>query len=269
VFEVLSPAPPLCGHAGLYGMCWNGPTALTLARLSALLGDTAAARGYLADAREVAERMGASLTVLEVRAELDRLAEAPDPATVPAVAQVAPLASRTIDLVAAGDFWEVRFAGREAAIRDSKGLQILARLLASPGREFHVLDLNAVSGSAAVVESAANEAALTGLDAQARDAYRRRLREIDETLEEAREMHDSARVEGLLEEQDALQRELSRAYGLGGRRRPSGSAAERARVNVTRRLRDAIGKIGEHLPDAGHYLDNTVKTGTYCKFSPM
>jgi ATP/maltotriose-dependent transcriptional regulator MalT len=266
VFDVLSPAPPLCGHAGLYGMCWNGPTALTLARLSALLGDAATARRYLADALEVAERMGARPTLPEIRAELARLDEAPNQAAAQGSFQGT---ARTIELAPAGDFWQVRFAGREAAIRDSKGLQILARLLGSPGREFHVLDLNAASGSAAVVESAANEAELTGLDARARDAYRRRLREIEETLEEAREMHDSARVEGLLEEQDALQRELSRAYGLGGRRRPSGSAAERARVNVTRRLRDAIGKIGEHLPDAALYLDSTVKTGTYCKFSPL
>jgi hypothetical protein len=275
VFEVLSPAPPRCGHAGLYGMCWNGPTALTLARLSALLGDAATARRYLADALEVAERMGARPTLREIQAELARLDDAPNPSAPRVMTQVAAQdVSRAIGLVAAGDFWQVRFAGREAAIRDSKGLQILARLLASPGREFHVLDLNAVGGGvgggmAAVVGSAAYEAALTGLDGQARDAYRRRLREIDETLEEAREMHDSARVEGLLEEQDALQREVSRAYGMGGRQRPSGSAAERARVNVTRRLRDAIGKIGEHLPDAALYLDSTVKTGTYCKFSPV
>jgi hypothetical protein len=34
-------------------------------------------------------------------------------------------------------------------------------------------------------------------------------------------------------------------------------------------VRDAIGKIGEHLPDAARYLDSTVKTGTYCKFTPL
>lgn len=266
VFDVLSPAPPLCGHAGLYGMSWNGPSALTLARLSALLGDAAASRRYLQDALEVAERMGARPLVQRIRAELAGPAAAP-----PGQPQepAAPAAGPAVELIAAGDFWQVCFAGREAAIRGSKGMQILARLLANPGREFHVLDLNAVGGGGAVAESAAGESALADLDDQARNAYRQRLREIDEALDEAREMHDSARVEDLLEEQDALQRELARAFGLGGRRRPSGTAAERARVNVTRRLRDAIGKIGEHLPDAGHYLDNTVKTGTYCKFSPM
>jgi hypothetical protein len=70
-------------------------------------------------------------------------------------------------------------------------------------------------------------------------------------------------------ELEFITRELSRAYGLGGRKRRSGSAAERARVNVRRRLKDAIERIGEQLPDAGTYLANTIKTGTYCKYVPM
>ena len=37
-----------------------------------------------------------------------------------------------------GDYWSVGFEGRTARLRDSKGLQYLARLLANPGRELHV-----------------------------------------------------------------------------------------------------------------------------------
>ena len=270
VFDVLSTAPPPCGHAGLYGMSWNGPTALTLARLCTLLDEPERARRFLQEALEVAERMGARPLLRQIRAELDAPAPPPGPAPRPGSRPASTAAGPALELTAAGDFWSVSFAGQQAAVKDSKGLQILARLLGSPGREFHVLDLNAVGGGGgAVVESAGVEAALSGLDDQAREAYRRRLREIAEALDEARELNDSAAAEDLLEEQDALQRELARAFGLGGRRRASGTAAERARVNVTRRVRDAIGKIGEHLPDAGRYLDNTVKTGTYCRFSPM
>ena len=36
------------------------------------------------------------------------------------------------------------FAGEIIRVRDMKGVRYLARLLASPGREFHVLDLVAV-----------------------------------------------------------------------------------------------------------------------------
>ena len=80
---------------------------------------------------------------------------------------------------------------------------------------------------------------------------------------------DAGRKNALRGELDFITRELARAYGLGGRERPSGSASERARVNVRRRLKDAIERIGEQIPDAGVYLENTIKTGTYCKYNPM
>lgn len=40
-----------------------------------------------------------------------------------------------------GDYWTVIFDGRTVRVRDLKGMRYLARLLAEPGREFHVLDL--------------------------------------------------------------------------------------------------------------------------------
>jgi hypothetical protein len=45
--------------------------------------------------------------------------------------------------------------------------------------------------------------------------------------------------------------------------------SERARVNVTRAIRSAIRRIGEVDRDAGHYLESTVVTGTYCLFDPQ
>ena len=40
-----------------------------------------------------------------------------------------------------GDYWSVVFGGSTVHVRDIKGMRYLARLLADPGREFHVLDL--------------------------------------------------------------------------------------------------------------------------------
>ena len=276
VYDVLREAPLACGHSGLYGMTWNGPAALTLSRLAALLGDAGAARGHLEEALEVARRIGARRLAQRLQEQPgEQHGEQPggqpgkEPRSAAAAAhQAAGAPAPVIELIDAGEFWQVRYGGRETTIRDSKGMRILARLLAEPGREFHALDLNSPAGSA-VVEPAMDEAEVGGLDDRAREAYRLRLAEIGERLQEARERGDSGSADALLEEQEALQRELARAYGLGGRKRRSGSAAERARVNVTRRLRDAIGHIGEQLPDAGRYLDNTIKTGTYCKYSAL
>ena len=53
-----------------------------------------------------------------------------------------------------GDYWTVIFDGHSVHVRDLKGMHYLARLLADPGREFHVLDLVAAeSGSVALVDN--------------------------------------------------------------------------------------------------------------------
>ena len=52
-----------------------------------------------------------------------------------------------------GDYWTVTFEAQTVHVRDLKGMRYLARLLADPGREFHVLDLVAAeTGSGAPVD---------------------------------------------------------------------------------------------------------------------
>src|SRR5215472_13849250 len=47
--------------------------------------------------------------------------------------------------VCQGDYWTVSYGDRLVRLRDSKGLQQLAHLLHHPRREFHVLDLAALT----------------------------------------------------------------------------------------------------------------------------
>ena len=54
-----------------------------------------------------------------------------------------------------GDYWSVIFEGHTVRVRDLNGMRYLARLLADPGREFHVLDLVAAeTGSGAQADTA-------------------------------------------------------------------------------------------------------------------
>lgn len=172
-----------------------------------------------------------------------------------------------------GDYWSLVFDGREANVRDSRGLRYLSRLLAEPGREFHVLDLVGLVHEAQ--EDADRARALRGhgdagelLDARAKAAYRRRLAEIDEDLAEAQAMSDTVRAAQAEVEREVLVRELSRAVGLGGRHRRAGSSAERARSAVTRALRHALARIRSHHAPLGDHLDRTIRTGTYCVYRP-
>jgi tetratricopeptide (TPR) repeat protein len=173
---------------------------------------------------------------------------------------------------AEGDYWSVVFEGRPARVRDSKGLRYLSRLLAEPGRAFHVLDLVALERTPddghPISEFPESGDAGELLDARAKAAYRRRLAEIDEDVAQALAVGDTARAAGAEGERDILMRELSRAVGLGGRDRRAGSAAERARSAVTRAMRHALGRIRAHHAGLGDHLDRTIRTGTCCVYLP-
>lgn len=175
-----------------------------------------------------------------------------------------------------GDIRTVTFLGTTVLLRDLKGMQYLARLLAAPGREFHVLDLvNAVNGVATARGPAPEDGLHVGahdadllLDDQARRAYRRRLAEVDEDIAEAEEMGDPERAALARADRDHLVAELARAFGLGGRKRQSASRSERARVSVTRATRYALKRIAEQHPVLADHLARTVRTGTYCAYEP-
>jgi tetratricopeptide (TPR) repeat protein len=175
-----------------------------------------------------------------------------------------------------GDYWSLAFEGRTVRVRDVKGMHYLARLLADPGRELHVMDLVGLeSGGDAAAGRSEPELESSGpgdagemLDARAKEAYRRRLAESEEDIEEARAMGDTGRATQAGIERDFLVRELSRAVGLGGRDRRAGSTPERARASVTRAIRQAMTRIRQHHPPLGKHLDHAIRTGAFCAYQP-
>jgi hypothetical protein len=95
-----------------------------------------------------------------------------------------------------------------------------------------------------------------------------RLRELEEDLDEATSWADTARAARIREEMELITDELASAVGLGGRDRKTTSAAERARVNLTRAIRSALSRVREHSPPLADHLDATIHTGTYFSYTP-
>jgi tetratricopeptide (TPR) repeat protein len=178
-----------------------------------------------------------------------------------------------------GEYWTLCYGATVARLRDTKGLRHLAHLLARPGREVHALELDGVPASRDALEGArAGEAGLVPslgdgdagsiLDPQAKAAYRRRLADLQEDLDEAKMFNDGERAARAQTEIDFLAQELAAAVGLGGRDRRASSAAERARVRVTLAIRSAMSRIDEAHPALGAHLVETVRTGLYCSYRP-
>lgn len=124
------------------------------------------------------------------------------------------------------------------------------------------------SGGASAHAAAPGATGLPLLDAQARAAYRRRLTELREELEEAERFHDTGRSERLRGEIDFIGEQLAAAVGLGGRSRVAADHTERARSAVTKRVKDTLAKIAREHPPLGRYLQATIRTGVFCAYVP-
>lgn len=182
--------------------------------------------------------------------------------------------SQHITFEQSGDCRRIVWDSVEILTPDLKGLRYLHQLLLHAGDEVHVMDLVSTELSTAPprwVEpdlTAGFEAGLPVLDDQARDAYRRRLIEVEEDIEDADAAHDLGRLAQAECDRDYLVAELTRAFGLDGRPRTVGGDVERARGSVTRSLRYALRRLRELQPELGEHFDQHVRTGTYCSYRP-
>jgi len=259
----------------VWALYWQGELA-TLRR----------ARGA-ADAAELLARVAAAADEVGMPHVASRaraaLAERAAPAASAAGADVAATASTAAlrDAVARdravlrrdGDFWTVAYAGEERRIRDVKGLHYIAHLIRNAGREMHALDLAALVGGSESGDGAGAAADAGGdsgplLDARAKAAYRRRLADLADELEEAERNGDPGRAGRARVEIEALTEQLASAVGLGGRDRRAGAAAERARSAVTWSIRSAIKRLDAELPRLGARLRASVHTGAFCSYEP-
>jgi hypothetical protein len=167
-----------------------------------------------------------------------------------------------------GEYWTIGRAGAVFRLKDGRGLRFLAHLLEHPGREILALDLVQIVAGGALGGAGSGEGTGARLDPRARAEYRRRLSELEDALEEAERFSDVGRASLVRAEIDQISSELSSAVGLGGRDRPQAADAERARVLVTVRVREALRKIADADPELGEHFASSVKTGRYCCYQP-
>jgi hypothetical protein len=207
--------------------------------------DAEEARRLLAEAAEAAAELGMPVLARDIaQMEAEGVLEGPD----------RPRLRRD------GEDWVLSMSGHTTRLRHSKGMAQLAVLLANPGQEISAVEL-----AGGVPAPAAPDPVL---DETAKRAYRQRLAELDTALEGAAARGDATAADGLEAERAALVAELKRAAGLAGRPRVFSDEAERARVNVTRTIRQALDRILAADPQAGGHLLASVRTGIRCIYQP-
>ncbi len=295
--------PLLLPHANLHAVeggatTYNGAVAHTLGLLAATLGRLEAAADHFALARAMHTRIGAHPWRARTEYELAkvRLTRGGEPAEdllrtarataaqleMPVIRSRIEALSRNTRPEAVnvfrrdGEFWTLSYGRRTVRVGDCKGLADIAALLARPGREVDAMALAGepepgVAAPAARDETAAltvSELADPVLDARAVAAYRDRLTELTEEIDDADRCHDPARAAKARIERDAITTELSAALGLGGRLRTFPHAAERARKAVGNRIRSALSRIDRQHPALAEHLRASLSTGRSCRYSP-
>jgi hypothetical protein len=238
-------------------------------------GDHDRALTLLEEAQPIAAELGVERIAGRIEALRRELGGKVD---VPSPEVVASPDTDFAELRREGDVWAFEYGPRSIAVRDSKGVRHIAFLLANPSLDVHAIELIGADGGQAErgrsggdredLHGIAGDDAGPMLDEKAKAAYRHRLEDLKEEIEEAEAFNDPERLAMAREEFDFITSQLAGAVGLGGRDRKSASGAERARVSVTKAIRSTIKRITEHDPVLGRELDSTIRTGTFCSYEP-
>ena len=192
-----------------------------------------------------------------------------------------------------GDIWKIVFDGNELPpLKYLDGFHYISYLLQRPNEQITPLDLyNATKGR---VQTPAGKVAanmtkkhdehekddydpelsvssgdqlFNNIDDEAKQQYKKRLMEIREERQEAEENNDQATIERLNRDAKFIEKEMKNS-GYDKKKKSSTIQGEKARKNVSRRIKYCIKKIYTHNQILGQYLATNIKTGIKCVYSP-
>ncbi|MGI8424196.1 MAG: hypothetical protein ACR2NO_08840 [Chloroflexota bacterium] len=164
-----------------------------------------------------------------------------------------------------GHYWTIVFDGSSAIIKDSVGLQYIARLLVKPLRSYAATELLALRvGLPEEIFKGDHDGTL---DPEALESIRGKVQELEEEHDAAKQNHDLAELARTERDIELLRNELKRVTGLGGRIRIR-SNENRIRTSTTMAVRRAIQQLTHALPSLGRHLGISVQTGTFLRYAP-
>lgn len=185
-----------------------------------------------------------------------------------------------------GDVWKITYKGQTVRLRYSNGLHYIAYLLQKPGGIMDVMTLvHAVAGREADPRAqsdydrhkaelappnqhlSASRDAGEILDLQAIQAYRSRLEDLKDALEESQRCNDGRTAE-IEAEMDILANQLSGAVNPSGRGRKFVDPNEKARKSISKAIYRSYEQIAKHLPDLEKHLKKNLRIGTSLSYQP-
>jgi hypothetical protein len=185
-----------------------------------------------------------------------------------------------------GDYWKVKYDGRETLLRDLKRIRYIAHMLNKPNTDFYCRELYSIVNGH-IPDADSNYSKMLDKDLKEKEGLRLINLEIegldndeknkieDITYDLWSKMNDSSistNQKNELEKQwDNLKRHFSNDYGIYIKSSKKGPKfkyrarlnkdAEKARINVTLQIRKAIEDIEEKIPKLAKHLRRYIQTG--------
>jgi hypothetical protein len=160
-----------------------------------------------------------------------------------------------------GENYQIRYSGRQFTLSNSVGLWYLRELLTHPNHVFDPVELE--SARTGVRGRSSNSSTGESFDAEAKREYARKLREIDEELEEATQFNDLASMERLQLEREKLIDHISKVTGKGGKARVT-TDASRARKNIRQQVNRDIDRMSKFCPELAEHLRTAFQGESLC-----
>jgi hypothetical protein len=165
-----------------------------------------------------------------------------------------------------GQMWTLSYDGILKYLKHAKGLIYISYLLGSPHREYHVTELVKAaedpereflyfsSGKISTKETI--------------DNYRNRLKEINSELKISEDSGDHLLERELKIEKEALEEQLLKAVGIGGRLRKHPDEIRRHANAVSEAISRSMNTISKINPALWKHLLNTVNRGEFLSYTP-
>lgn len=182
-----------------------------------------------------------------------------------------------------GGHWSITYHGKTIRPKNCKGLQHIAHLLACQGKAINSTELMSVDNlpSESIYEEMSNEQIVEHgltissmgtaediLDARAISAYRDKLKDIEEELDDAEERNDIGQFDSLSQQKEALIDQLSKSMGLNGRARKFKTPGEKARQAVSKTVIIALKSIKKEHKELSKHFETSLRLGFKCIYSP-
>lgn len=181
-----------------------------------------------------------------------------------------------------GDVWEVKHDDKFSILRDSKGLRYIHHLISQAPEPIRADVLVAINEKSEIAKGLSisreeyNSIAEDEKDIRNQvsehepladyQVYQDGLSSLEEKLKSL--PIDSDDYEETEQRIRKLNNLISKSFNYHGEQRPIADSGEKARQAVTQAINRAIRKINETIPVLGNHLDQHLRTGLECEYSP-